>query len=176
MYDHGLPDDLEMVADARDDWDEGQSVRDRVYETVIQLYEPAPADEVAERARCSTGAARDHLEWFAGRGIVTVVEGRPRRYRRNQSYFDWKRAHDLRREYSDAELQERVNELTETERAYREKYQADAPSDVDALEHTEYDDIDAVWRDVADWQTVRRELRLLEYARKDRTSVGDVPG
>lgn len=176
MSDPGLPDDLEMVADARDDWDEGQSVRDRVYETVIQLYEPAPADGVAERARCSTGAARDHLEWFAERGIVTVVEGRPRRYRRNQSYFDWKRAHDIRREYTDAELQERVNELTETERAYREKYQADAPSDVDALEHTEYDDIDAVWRDVADWQTVRRELRLLEYARKDRTSVGDVPG
>lgn len=114
MTDAGLPDDPTTIAAERERWDEDQSVRDRVYETVIQLYEPATADEVAERARCSEGAAREHLEWFAERGIVTVVEGRPKRYRRNQTYFDWK--------------------------------------------------------------TVRRELRLLERARKDRETVADAPG
>lgn len=176
MTDAGLPDDPTTIAAERERWDEDQSVRDRVYETVIQLYEPATADEVAERARCSEGAAREHLEWFAERGIVTVVEGRPKRYRRNQTYFDWKRANDLRREYSDAELQEQVEALTEAERAYREKYDVETPSEVDALEQAEYDAVDEVWEDVTDWKTVRRELRLLERARKDRETVADAPG
>lgn len=176
MSDAGLPDDQAMVEDARERWDEGRSVRDRVYETVIQLYEPATAPEVAERARCSEGAAREHLEWFAERGIVRIVAGRPKRYTRNQAYFDWKHANDLRRESTDAELQERVEALTEAERTYREAYGVESPAEVDALAEADYDTIHEVWEDVTDWKTIRRELRLLERARKDRETLADTPG
>jgi predicted transcriptional regulator len=176
MPDPTRPEDPAAVEEERERWDEGLSVRDRVYETVVQLYEPATAAEVAERARCSEGAAREHLTWFAERGIVESVEGRPKRYVRNQAYFDWKRANDLRREYTDAELGTRLEELTERERAYRERYGVRTPGEIDVTEEADYDALHEVWSDVSDWKTLRREMRLVERARKDREALADAPG
>jgi hypothetical protein len=176
MPDFPRPEDPATAEEERDRWDEGLSVRDRVYETVVQLYEPATAAEVADRARCSEGAAREHLTWFADRGIVEAVEGRPKRYRRNQAYFDWKRANDLRREYTDAELGTRLEELTERERSYRERYGVHTPDEVDVTEAADYDALHDVWTDVSDWKTLRREMRLVERARKDREALADAPG
>jgi hypothetical protein len=176
MPDPTRPGDPAAIEEERERWDEGRSVRDRVYETVVQLYEPATAAGVAERARCSEGAAREHLTWFAERGIVEVVEGRPKRYVRNQAYFDWKRANDLRREYTDAELGTRLEELTERERAYRERYGVHGPGEVDVTEAADYDALHEVWADVSDWKTLRREMRLVERARKDREALADAPG
>ncbi|MCH7660931.1 MAG: hypothetical protein IH933_10245 [Euryarchaeota archaeon] len=64
MDEAGYPKDADAIAAERD---RTVSTRDRVYETAIQLYEPATADAVADRARCSEGAAREHLEWFSAR-------------------------------------------------------------------------------------------------------------
>lgn len=167
MTDAGMPDDPTGIEEERERWDQDQSVRDRVYETAIQLYEPATVAHISERARCSAGAAREHLEWFANRGIVTIIDGRPKRYKRNQAYFDWKRSNDLRQEYSDTELQERVEELTAAARSYRETYGVNSPSAVDAFEYADYDTVHEVWEDLSDWKTVRRELRLLDRARRE---------
>jgi sugar-specific transcriptional regulator TrmB len=176
MPDFPRPEDPATAEEERDRWDEGLSVRDRVYETVVQLYEPATAAEVADRARCSEGAAREHLTWFTERGIVEAVEGRPKRYVRNQAYFDWKRANDLRREYTDAELGTRLEELTEQERAYRERYGVESPHEIDVTEAADYDALHDVWTAVSDWKTLRREMRLVERARKDREALADAPG
>lgn len=171
MSDAGLPEDSDAVDEERQRWDTDQSVRDRVYETAIQLYESATAEEVAERATCSAGAAREHLTWFAERGIVEVVEGRPKQYKRNQAYFDWKRANDLRRENTDAELGARLEELAERERVYRGCYDADSPEDVEITEEVNYDAVHEAWADVTDWKTLRHEMRLIERARKDRETL-----
>ena len=176
MPDPTRPEDSTAVEEERECWDEGRSVRDRVYETVVQLYEPATAAEVADRARCSEGAAREHLTWFAERGIVEAVEGRPKRYVRNQAYFDWKRANDLRQEYTDAELGDRLEKLTEQERVYRERYGVQNPGEVDVTEAADYDALHEVWADVSDWKTLRREMRLVDRARKDREALADAPG
>lgn len=176
MPDPTLPENPAAIEEERERWDEGRSVRDRVYETVVQVYEPATAAEVAETARCSEGAAREHLTWFAERGIVEAVEGRPKRYRRNRAYFDWKRANDLRREYTDAELGTRLEELVERERVYRERYDADSPDEVHITEAADYDAFHEVWADVSDWKTLRHEMRLVERARKDREALADAPG
>lgn len=167
MTDDGLPDDPEATRQKRQEWDEGKTTRDRVYETAIQLYDSADAATVAERADCSTDAARQHLEWFADVGIVERHPGRPTTYRRNESYFDWKRVDELRREYDLADLADRLADLTEKERAYRERYDADHPADVDALDASDHDAVHEVWLDLNDWRTVRREMRLLERARQE---------
>lgn len=172
MPDAGYPDDSDAVSAERDRWVDETSTRERVYETAVQLYEPATADTIAERARCSEGAAREHLEWFSARGIVESIEGRPKRYRRNDAYFEWARANELRRECTDAELEARLEELVEDERAYRDRYGVDAPQQVDALEAADYDSIESVWEDVGEWKTIRREIRILERARKDRDTFG----
>lgn len=173
MTDAGYPDDEEAISEERDRWIRETPTRERVYETAVQLYEPATAETVADRAHCSEGAAREHLEWFSARGIVEPIEGRPKRYRRNDAYFEWARANELRRECTDAELEVRLEELVEDERAYREKYGVDSPEQVDGLEAADYDSIEAVWEDVGEWKTVRREIRILERARKDRDAFGD---
>lgn len=168
----GYPDDSDAVSEERERWVRETSTRDRVYETAVQLYEPATVETVADRARCSEGAAREHLEWFSERGIVEPIEGRPKRYRRNDAYFEWARANELRRERTDAELESRLEDLVADERAYRERYGVDAPQQVDALEVADYDSIETVWEDVGEWKTIRREIRILERARRDRDVFG----
>lgn len=176
MSDRGLPENVDSVDTERQRWDTDQTVRDRVYETAIQLYESATVEEVAERAHCSDGAAREHLTWFAERGIVEVVDGRPKQYKRNQAYFDWKRANDLRREHTDTELGARLEELAEREQAYRERYEATSPQAVDLTEDVTYDAFHDAWADLSDWKTLRREMRLIERARKDREALAEASG
>lgn len=172
MADDGLPSDSDGVAAKRREWDEGKTTRDRVYEVAIQLYDAASATDVAERADCSTDAARQHLEWFADVGIVTREAGRPATYRRNESYFEWKRADELRRTHDDAELLDRLEDLTEQEREFRARYDAAHPDDVDALDAADHAEVHEVWLDLNEWERVRREIRLVERARKERGVAG----
>lgn len=167
MTDPGAPDDMDAVREERQRWDEGKSTRDRVYETVIQLYEPTSAEDIADRAACSPGAARDHLSWFADRGIVEVIDGRPKRYKRNQSYFDWKQMDEYRRMYTREELRDVLEELVAEEEAYQEKYGVTTPREVNALEQSEHAGVHEVWEDTTHWKTVHRKVRLIEWARKE---------
>ena len=171
MTDDGLPSDPDGVAAKRREWNEGKTTRDRVYEVALQLYDAASAVEVAERADCSTDAARQHLEWFADVGIVASEGVRPVTYRRNESYFDWKRADELRRTHDDAELLDRLESLTEQEREFRARYDAAHPDDVDALDAADHAEVHEVWLDLNEWERVRREIRLVERARKERSAA-----
>lgn len=168
MTNPGVPDDMDAVREERQQWNEEKSTRDRMYETVIQLYEPTSAEDIADRAACSPGAARDHLSWFAERGIVEVIDGRPKRYKRNQSYFDWKQMDEFRQQYTRRELQDVLEELVAEKETYQEKYGETAPREVDALEQTEHAEIHEVWEDIIHWKTVCRKIRLIEWARKER--------
>jgi hypothetical protein len=163
----GLPADADAVERRREAWDEGKTTRDRVYEVAIQLSDPGSAATVAERARCSADAARDHLDWFAEVGIVGRTEGRPATYRRNEAYFAWKRANELRERLDEEDRRERLDALTMEDREYRDRFDADAPGEVDAFEAASHAELHRVWEELAEWRTVRRELRLLERARRD---------
>ncbi|MFB9809721.1 hypothetical protein ACFFQF_33765 [Haladaptatus pallidirubidus] len=133
MSNPGHPDDTDAIEKERQRWDQGSSTRDRVYDTAIQLYEPATVDDVASRAHCSEGAAREHLEWLSARGIVEPIDGRPKQYQRNHAYFEWVRANELRREHTDAELETKLSALVAEEQAYREQYGVADPGQIDAL-------------------------------------------
>jgi len=175
VSDDGLPVDTDAVEDRRESWDENKTTRDRVYEVAIQLYDPASAAAVAERADCSADAARDHLEWFREVGILERIGDRPATYRRNESYFEWKRANELRERLDAEERGERIERLAAEDAEYRERYDADGPKDVDALEEAPHEQLHEIWGDLTEWRTVRRELRLLERVRRDETALDELP-
>ncbi|MFC4988888.1 DUF7342 family protein [Saliphagus infecundisoli] len=162
------PDTTDAVEAERQRWDRDASTRDRVYETAIQFYEPATAAEVAERARCSPDGAREQLEWLDDRGIVEPIDGRPKRYQRNNAYVEWARANELRRERTDSELETTLRELLAEHHAFQEQYGVDAPYEVDALEE---ESIETAWEEIGEWKTIRRDIRRIERARKDRDVV-----
>lgn len=140
---------------------------ERVYRVALQLYEPTRVAAVAERADCADDTARRHLERFAEIGVVERVGDDPATYRRNESYFEWRKRHRLER-LSDAELRDRLADLTQRERGFRDRYDADGPGEVDALEVADYDDVEDVWLDLSEWETVRRRIRRIEAVRRKR--------
>lgn len=163
----GHPDATDAIEEERRRWDRDTSTRDRVYETAIQCYEPATAGEIADRAHCSPDGAREHLEWLADRGIVEPIDGRPKRYQRNNAYVEWARANELRREFTDSELETKLGELIDEERAFQERYDVDRPHEIDALEGGD-ESIESIWEDIGEWKTIRRDIRRIERARRDR--------
>lgn len=158
--------------DIAGDWEatrEAKSARDRVYEVAIQLYDPERVATVAERADCAKETARDYLRWMADARIVLREGDNPETYRRNESYFEWKRVFELQKLPED-ELSTRLSTLTEREADLREQYDADDPKNVDALEHADYPDVEAVWDDLREWEAVREEIRFIERARQERST------
>ena len=153
---------------------EAQSTRERVYAVALQLYTPTRVAEVAERAAVSKETAREYLRWFAEIGMVTRDGESPEQFSRNEAYFEWRRIQRLQAKPPE-ELERQLERLTATEREYRDRYDADGPGDVDALEHADYADLESVWRDLREWRTVRRRIRDLEHARQNRNGSAHAP-
>jgi hypothetical protein len=68
----------------------------------------------------------------------------------------------------DGELLEQLEARIQKERAYLDRFETDAPGDVDALGHADYGSLEPVWQDLQEWETVRRRIRELERARQRR--------
>jgi transposase len=168
------PEDVPSLADEWRSVREGESTRDRVSLVALQFAEPTRVRAVAERADVSKETARDYLRWFAEIGLVDQVSASPETFEGNEDYFEWRRLQRLR-SASDEERLARLESLTRSERDYRERFGVDDPADVDALEHGDYDDLDAVWLALREWRTVRRRIRDLERARQSRDDGDRVP-
>ena len=97
--------------EARRRWKRDQTTFQRVYDIMTGVTEHASASEVAERADCSPDGARNALTQLAELGIVDRRESRPAEYRRNESYFEWKRAETLADDHTAAALRERLDDL-----------------------------------------------------------------
>jgi len=124
------------------------------------------AQEFADRAKCSETAARNALEQLTEMGVAERRDGRPAHYRRNNSYFQWKRVESLAREHSSDELQERLDDLIAEDEAFQDEYGV-PDSDAVSTADLPVDDHDAVhdrWEDLSEWRTVRRDIKLLRRA------------
>lgn len=146
----------------------GEPADERVFRVAVQLYEPARVAGIADRADCAPDTARRHLQRLADIGVIERTATDPATYRRNESYFEWRKRSRLE-QLSAEELQERLAELAAREQTFRERFDAEGPGDVDALAHADYADIEAVWLDLSEWQTVRRRIDRLEAVRRGRT-------
>jgi predicted ArsR family transcriptional regulator len=142
---------------------------ERVYRVALQLYEPTRVAAIAERADCAPDTARRHLARLVDIGVLKQIADAPATYQRNESYFEWRTRSRLE-QLSMSQLQERLEELTGQERELQDRYDANHPDDVDALDHAEYDQIEEVWLDLSEWETVRRRIRRLEDIRQQRAA------
>lgn len=142
---------------------------ERVYRVALQLYEPARVTDVADRADCAPDTARRHLQRLAQIGVVERVTDDPATYRRNESYFEWRTRQHLAG-LSMSEIRDRLKTLTTRERTFRERYEAESPAEVDALAYAEYENLEDVWLDLSEWQTVRQRIERLEAVRRQRMS------
>lgn len=97
--------------EARRRWKRDRTTFQRVYDVMTGVTEHASASEVAERADCSPDGARNALTQLAELGIVDRRGGRPAEYRRNKSYFEWKRVETLADDHTAAALRERLDDL-----------------------------------------------------------------
>lgn len=142
---------------------------ERVYRVVLQLYDSTPVATIAERADCAPDTARRHLERLVDIGVLERVTESPRTYRRNESYFEWRKRNRLE-QLSTSQLQDRLEELSAREQEFRNQYGTESPETVDALDHADYDGIEEVWMDLSEWETVRRRIRRLEGVRQKRAA------
>lgn len=151
----------------------GDRTRDDFFDAVLGLDEPATPGEVAELAGRGVDAAREYLEWFERLGIVTRVTETPATYRRNQEYLNWRRVQKLREEYSSDELVTFLENETEREETYSERFDAESPEAVSITAHASATgrSVQGVWEDVSAWKTARRRITLLERALT--TGAGD---
>lgn len=146
------------------------SARERLYSVLAGTRDPTPAGDLAEEADCHADTARKYLDWFAQLGIATRHDGRPTRYERNEAYFEWRYVNELAEHHTLADLRDHSQTIRERLQAYREQYDAETPSVVDARAvATEETPIEEVWGDLATWASLEDELRLHERARQRLT-------
>lgn len=150
---------------ARERWEDDRTTFQRVYDVVVGSTEWLDAGGFADLAACSETGARRALEQLVEMGIADRRDGRPATYRRNDAYLRWKRVEALAREHAPEELRERLDDLVTEDEAFQAEFgvpdpdavaSADLPDDHAALE--------ARWRDLSEWRTVRRDVRILRQA------------
>jgi predicted transcriptional regulator len=152
---------------AADRWQDDRTTFQRVYDVLVESQSLLTAEEFAERAACSETAARNALEQLAEMGIAERRDGRPARYRRNDSYFRWKRIESLAREHGLDELQDRLEDLIAEDAAFQNEYGVPDPDAVSTTADVPVNDHDAVhdrWEDLSEWRTIRRDITLLRQA------------
>ena len=147
-------------------WQDERTTFQRVYDVLVGAQSFLTAQEFADRAECSETAARNALEQLAEMGIAEHRDGRPARYRRNDSYFRWKRVESLAREHSSNELKNRLEELVAEDEAFQEEYGVPDPDAVSTadLPIDDHDTVHERWEDLSEWRTVRRDIKLLRRA------------
>lgn len=156
-------------------WAENRTTFQRVYDVLAGTTDPTSARQFGERADCSANGARQALDQLTEMGIAERTDGRPARYRRNPSYFRWKRIETLARDHSVSDLRTRLDELIETDNGFQEEYGVPTPDAVDTP-NDPTEDHEAVherWDDLTEWRTVRRDITLLKRAVRRADSATD---
>jgi len=161
------------IADEREEWHGSQDTRGRIRSVATGLQEPATAATVADRAGCSTNAARKHLDALVDLGVVRRVEDGGSRYVRNDAYFRWRRANELVTTNSIDSLLDELAALESREEEFRERFDAATPEDVDIPDDGSHRDIETRLETLSEWQTIRdaidRHKEALRIARREDT-------
>lgn len=165
-----------------DEWDDpadlvsGDRTRDDFLDVALQLREPTPISEIAERAGRGEDSAREYMAFFESIGVVRKFAGRPVRYQLNRNYLRWRRVERLRNEYTERELIERLTEMDEIVETYSDRFDAASPADVSLTEYADETDRDteSVWQDLSDWKSAEVRRALLESALQSNDPISDL--
>lgn len=152
--------------DSRRQWREDRTTFQRVYDVITGMTDYVTASDVADAADCSDDGARDALAQLVEMGIAERRDGRPATYRRNDSYFRWRRVEELATGNSVDELRKRIEELVAEDETLQERFDAPDPDAVppSAFETSDHDEIHDCWDALARWRTVRHDLKIFQRA------------
>jgi hypothetical protein len=110
-------------------------------------------------------------------GIATKRGSRPAKFRRNDSYFRWKRIETLAEEHTPPELRERLTELIDEDTQFQEQFEVPDPNAVSStrLADSDHDQVHEQLESLSRWRTVRYDIELLQDAitRAERHQHGD---
>lgn len=160
------------ASDPRAEWQAGTDTFDRVRDVALGLTAPTGATRVADLADCSANAARKHLRRLADMGIVRTDGGDPPRYERNDAYLEWQEADELATEFTVDELVTRTAELEERRDRFRERFDTDDPSSVDATAGPDHEAVHERMAAVGEWRAVEQAIGLHDLARRIRENDG----
>ncbi|SEH68871.1 hypothetical protein SAMN05192561_1385 [Halopenitus malekzadehii] len=176
----GSTPDPKRSSDAKTRWTSERTTFQRVYDVMTGVSDYATAADVAERARCSADGARNALAQLVEMGIVERRDGRPAEYRRNDSYFRWKRIEELAREHSATALRSQVADLLEEDEEFRDRFDATDPDSIPpaTFEITDHDAIHDRFAALSRWRSVRHDIDVLQRAahraeQRNGNDVGD---
>lgn len=168
MSDEAAPDSIPAVpaGEARSQWHENRTTFQRVYDVITGVTDYTTAKMIGERADCSTDGARAALSQLVEMGIVEHHGERPTEYRRNESYFRWKRVDTLARGHSAANLREQVEALLDEDRALQDRFDAPDPDAVSPamFESRDHDTVHERWEALTRWRTIREDLKVVQQA------------
>lgn len=153
-------------SEARRRWNRDRTTFQRVYDVITGVTEYASASDIAERADCSPDGARNALTQLAEMGIADRRGGRPAKYRRNGSYFEWKRVETLADEHSPTELRERLDDLLEEDADLQRSFGVPDPNaaSVERIEDGDHAAVHDRLDSLSRWRTVRHDIELLQRA------------
>ena len=166
MADFGPAPSDEALEEELRTWERTHDTRRRVKQVVIGVRNPIPVSRIANRARCSSKTARKHLRELAEERIVLrVTDPQGDRYCRNDEYFEWRRAHRLSSDFSEAALLDRLEEFDERDREYCTRFDAESPRRVEfPPEGATHDEIHDLWESLTAWENVRRDIERYREA------------
>lgn len=147
-------------------WKKDRTTFQRVYDVITGVTDYARASVISERADCSPDGARNALTQLAEMGVVDQRGSRPAEYRRNESYFRWKRVETLANDHSHAELRERLDQLLEEDSDLQRSFGVPDPDAVAVarIEDGDHAAIHDQLKSLSRWRTVRRDIELLQRA------------
>lgn len=153
-------------------------IRERLLDVVVGLRTPTKVSTIAKRADCGTETARDYLEWFDEMGMVHRHNGRPVRYERNDSYFQWRRIDQIREEYSEQEIVDALDDTITQIEDYRAQFNVTHPNEVSLVDVTQEQNLstEAAWEALSNWETLEQRAVLLDAARRNNSVAGSKPG
>ena len=142
---------------------------------ITGLRDPTKVADIAELADCDTETARDYLDWFDEMGLVSRHDGRPLQYERNDAYFEWRRVERIRQQYTEEEIVDRLSALLEQIEGYREQFGTAHPDSVSLVEASQEMSTEDAWEALSELETLERDARVLDAARRDQSPFGDQP-
>lgn len=167
----------DALTDEQEAWAQEQDTRTRIRAVVTGLREPATAATVAERANCSTNAARKHLEEFVELGLAQHRHAETgAHYIRNEAYFRWRRANELATRHTVEQLLDKLGDLEARDQQYKNEFAADSPDEVPLPAEATHANLESRLQTLSEWQTIREAIdRHKDALRIARREDGQLP-
>lgn len=147
------------LTEEQTEWTNSEDTRRRVQSVVMGLQEPATATEIAERAACSTNAARKHLRDFADLGVVSRVDDSGgTRYIRNEAYIRWRRANKLATTNTVEDLLPKLATLEKQDEAFQAQFEESTPEMVELPDELSHAELEERLETLSEWATIRQAI------------------